>query len=260
VTLRALDLFCGAGGATRGLQLAGFEVTGVDLQEQPRYVGDDFYLGDVLEADPAWIGSFDFVWASPPCQAHTALKGMHNALPHADLIGATRELLIEAAPPAWVIENVEGAPLRDPTLLCGTMFGLGARGAELRRHRLFETSWPVKAPACSHSLAPVIHVRDRRRPGGSQNVPRSDWSAEAGREAMGVDWMTLQELSLAIPPAYSEFIARSWLAARSASRQDGEYRFIRADEVEAWTGRGWEAVADMGDVHYHRVIMKGPEA
>lgn len=136
---RALDLFCGAGGATKGLQLAGFHVTGVDIKPQPRYVGDAFVRMDALQAD---AGEFDFIWASPPCQAHTSMKTMHNARPHVDLIPATRALLQASGRP-YVIENVEGAPLIHPILLCGTMFDLGCDGAELRRHRLFECSFPI---------------------------------------------------------------------------------------------------------------------
>jgi site-specific DNA-cytosine methylase len=55
---RALDLFCCAGGASMGLARAGFIVTGVDVEEQSEYPLD----------------GFDFIWASPPCQAFTAYK------------------------------------------------------------------------------------------------------------------------------------------------------------------------------------------
>ena len=102
-------------------------------------------------------------------------------------------------------------------MLCGTAFRLGAEGRELQRHRLFETSFPVTAPPCRHSGRPVLgiygaHVRDRRRPIGKNHVSGSNLPITVGREAMGIDWMTGAELSEAIPPAYSYFVAQAWLA------------------------------------------------
>ena len=154
---RALDLFCGAGGATHGMQQAGFHVTGVDIRPQPRYCGDSFVRWDALEYGDV-AGCFDFIWASPPCQAHTSLNGMHNAKEHADLIPQTRWLLKESGRP-YVIENVEGAPLRNPFTLCGTMFGLGTEcGVELHRHRIFEANFRRDAAR----LQPHGRTRHRR--------------------------------------------------------------------------------------------------
>jgi DNA (cytosine-5)-methyltransferase 1 len=216
--MRALDLYCGAGGATRGLQDAGFHVTGVDLYAQPRYIGDRFILADALSLTAEFIASFDFVWSSPPCQALSTMRHVHNALPHVNPIPQTRAQLIAAGKP-YVIENVEGARewLIDPIMLCGTAFGLGAANRELQRHRLFETSFPVTAPSCRHSGRPVLgvyggHVRDRRPPVGKNHVSGSNLPITVGWEAMGIDWMTGAEISEAIPPAYSHFVARAWLA------------------------------------------------
>ena len=216
--LRALDLFCGAGGATRGLQRAGFHVTGVDLVASPRYCGDGFLKRNALDLWPSFLSRFDFIWASPPCQAHTSLKAMHNAKAHADLIPATRALLKASGKP-YVIENVEGAPLENAFTLCGTMFELGAAGAELRRHRIFETSFPVSAPTCQHGGGPVIgiyggHVRNRTRSRGDRG--QRDFTPAEGAAAMELRGLTLAELSQAIPPAYSEFIARQWLSLSAA--------------------------------------------
>jgi DNA (cytosine-5)-methyltransferase 1 len=100
--LCALDLFCGAGGATRGLQLAGFHVTGIDSKPQPRYIGDAFIQADALNS-PVDLRRFDFIWASPPCQAFTALRHlqttMHGPKDYPNLIPQTRELLNRAGVP-----------------------------------------------------------------------------------------------------------------------------------------------------------------
>lgn len=233
---RALDLYCKAGGATRGLQQAGFHVTGVDIESQPRYVGDEFHQADALTFP---LDGFDFIWASPPCQAHTALKTMYNAKPHADLIPATRKRLEAwsgALQPSservrvWVMENVVGAPLGMGIQLCGTSFGLGVSNAELRRHRHFESNVVLFGLPCQHGtskyfqheITSVIgvyggHARNRTRTigiygEGARDSRRKfdkgqpDFDVEDARIAMGIEWMTIAELSQAIPPAYAKFI------------------------------------------------------
>lgn len=244
---RALDMFCCAGGTTRGLQLAGFHVTGIDIRKQPRYCGDAFVQADALNP-PFDIREFDFIWASPPCQAHTKLRFMPNARQHSDLIPETRAMLMEAGVP-YAIENVEDAPLGESgnlIMLCGTMFGLQTAdgSAELWRHRLFETSFPiVLRPPCQHRSAALGvyggHVRDRCRKvltvvghtpvdntarsekrraitvtghtaqtNTVRNRVRQTFTLADAKAAMGIDWMTMAGLSQAIPPAYSEFIGR----------------------------------------------------
>jgi DNA (cytosine-5)-methyltransferase 1 len=204
---RLLDLFCCAGGAAMGYHQAGFDVVGVDVRPQPRYPFE-FIQADCLTLDPAFIASFDAVHASPPCQAYTAMKTMPDARPHLDLIPATRALLEESGQP-YVIENVSGAPLIHPMRLCGSMFDLSAKGAQLRRHREFETNFYIHLPfrTCRHS-SPTIGIygegcRDSRRK-YDKTIP--EFTVVDGREAMGMPWATLAELCEAIPPAYTRFI------------------------------------------------------
>ena len=222
---RLLDLFCGAGGAGMGYSRAGFDVVGVDINPQPRYPFE-FIQGDAMTFP---LEGFDAIHASPPCQAYTPLRAMWNAREHANLVAPTRERLMATGLP-YVIENVPGAPMTNPMVLCGSMFGLGTGDAELRRHRLFEV-WPVfiLTPACGHGQRPLTagvyghaggsstreknkprvigvyggHGRDRRRRTNTEG-----FSTEERREAMGIDWMTGNELSQAIPPAYTEYIGR----------------------------------------------------
>jgi DNA (cytosine-5)-methyltransferase 1 len=225
-TFRVLDLFCGAGGAAMGLHRAWpeAEIVGVDIAPQPRYPFT-FVQGDAMTYP---LEGFDFIWASPPCQAFTAMKSMPNAKEHENLLTPTRERLLSLGDCTFVIENVPGAPLNSGSvMLCGTMFGLGvsAAGAELRRHRWFEASFHFLAPGCRHSAPRVCgvyggHGRDHRRVhpltvgvyGNAGGRSRRDgtqmFSTEQRKEAMGIEWMNGEELSQAIPPAYSEYIAK----------------------------------------------------
>ena len=215
--MRALDLFCGAGGATKGLQRAGFHVTGVDIKPQPRYCGDAFVQADALKyaADPLLIDEFDFIWASPPCQAYCGMTQINKAKgiikDHPRLVEPVRDMLRAAGAP-YCIENVPGAPLIDPVMLCGSMFKL-----KVWRHRLFECNFPMFTPQCRHALAknPIAVYGDHPLQPGDKTyrVNRARNLAE-GADAMGIDWMDWRTLTQSIPPAYSEFIARAWLAQR----------------------------------------------
>lgn len=204
VTLRALDLFCGAGGASMGLHRAGYEVTGVNINPQPnypfRFIQKDAFLW--LET-PGAPEVYDLIWASPPCQAFTAYKRRPGHVePCADVIPLTREYL-QAVKTPWIMENVEGSTLRNHCMLCGSMFGL-----DVRRHRLFETSFPVLTPQCSHELQRGSYPQATNRANRRKTVEVGVWRIplDMQQRAMGVDWMTREELSQAVPPAYSEFL------------------------------------------------------
>jgi DNA (cytosine-5)-methyltransferase 1 len=213
---RILDLFCGAGGAAMGYNRAGFEVVGVDIVNQPNYPFE-FHQADAL---PFPQGAFDVIHASPPCQAFTAYQRTGAVGKYPDLIAATRARLMTSGVPA-VIENVVGAPLLDPVMICGTMFD---PPMEIQRHRLFETNWGLRHPdwPCRHKL----NGRGRYPGGGSvrqtgsstglvrRTVEIGSWDIPLAKqqEVMGVDWMTLPELSESIPPVYTEFIGHQLMA------------------------------------------------
>jgi DNA (cytosine-5)-methyltransferase 1 len=194
---RLLDLFCGAGGAGMGYHRAGFEVVGVDINSQPNYPFE-FHQADAL----IWpLEGFDAIHASPPCQAFSDLRHRTDG-EYPDLVAATRERLLLTGVP-YVIENVEGAPLINPVRLCGSAFGLGANGRQLRRHRLFESNVPIMVPSCQHRGQPVGVYGTG---GGGQMTRGYKGTPEEYREAMEIDWATRAEIAQAIPPIYAVFI------------------------------------------------------
>ena len=196
-----LDLFCGAGGAGMGYHRAGFEIVGVDNRPMPRYPFE-FHQADALEYLAAHGHEFNAIHASPPCQDFIPtipeLHGTGHFLPD------TRELLLKIGKP-WVIENIPGAPMRADFRLCGCMFKL----PRLRRQRLFETSWNGFAllPSCHHPEHP-ISVTGHGIPSANfyRDKLKGPEFGRLARLAMGIDWMTRDELSQAIPPAYTEWI------------------------------------------------------
>lgn len=205
--MRLLDLFSGAGGAAMGYHRAGYEVIGVDIEPQPRYPFE-FVQADALGflRTVKW-GDYDLIHASPPCQGYSRmrhlpwLKGKEWPL----LIEPVRKLLLKIGTP-YVIENVEGAPLHDPVILCGTMFGL-----KCYRHRLFECSeWLLRLPHREHRevIGAGRMLKGRLQTSETGFVSMVRGNADAAREAFGCSWMSAYEVSQAVPPAYTEWIGR----------------------------------------------------
>lgn len=223
--MRLLDLFCGAGGCAVGYSRAGFtEIVGVDSRPQPRYPFT-FVQADALEYLAEHGREFDAIHASPPCQGYSRLrhlpwlKGKDWPL----LIEPCRELL-DSTGKAWVMENVEDAPL-DGVILCGRMFRLPTY-----RHRRFESSVFLMQP--SHGTHRKVigkgrMLNDRRKAGSLNNGSRKgSWGLSEivtvaggqflkaqGERALGIDWMSKSELAQAIPPAFTEFVGRQLLSA-----------------------------------------------
>lgn len=226
MAIRILDLFCGAGGCSvgyhRAFTAAGYdvEITGVDIAPQKHYPYR-FIQADAMTF-PLTPGKWDFVHASCPCQEFSVSRFLRDAVhPHATkwakLLTPTYERLRSYVGVPWVIENVEPAPMPESVVLCGSMFGL-----PLRRHRRFSSNALLFAPrACLHTPGFVNVIGGKTRGYGDMRTTQLYQAGNGsmrrrekclpkriGQNAMGIDWMTLDEMSEAIPPVFTEFIGR----------------------------------------------------
>jgi DNA (cytosine-5)-methyltransferase 1 len=198
---KLLDLYCGGGGASYGYELAGWDVTGVDNIPQPKYRGK-FVQADALDYLMAHYHEFDAIHASPPCQKYTKAGVQFRAYgkEYPDLIGPTRDLLKTTGLP-YVIENVPDAPLHNPILLCGTMFGI-----RTYRHRLFESNIELKQPEHPEHVAPNAKMGRRVREGEYIQYVGHFTGLKMVQDMTGLHWLGVRELAQSIPPQYAEFL------------------------------------------------------
>lgn len=216
------DGFCGASGAGKGYENAGWHTVGCDIDPKPlRHNPHECYQGDVLTVldtlldGGMWHGyrlsDFQAIHCSPPCQEYTVLRARHPEKHYPDLIMPTRERLLTSGK-AWIIENVIHAPLNYGVMLCGGMFGL-----RTYRHRRFESSHLIFQP--SHPRHTVRTATKQRRAAWDAGMNVSITGSVGtylAREAMGIDWMTSDGLSQAIPPAYTHWLGVQLLRAIGA--------------------------------------------
>ena len=216
--MKMIDLYCCAGGAAMGYHQAGFdEIIGVDIVDRPNYPFE-FVKMDALEfLRTADLSDVSFIHASPPCQCYSKLKHLSGNVEkweetHVDLVAPTREALIKTGKP-FVIENVEGSPLINPIKLYGSQFP----NLYTQRPRLFESNISLKEPVnqkvkhktgklgygpAEDGFITVAGIRPQR--GMNEVQTRLYYGFALG----GIDWMSLEELTQAIPPAYTEFIGK----------------------------------------------------
>jgi DNA (cytosine-5)-methyltransferase 1 len=234
---KLLDLYCGEGGAAMGYHRAGFDVFGVDVRRDAlRYYPFPHHRGDALSYLDKRGHEFDAIHASPPCKVHTALTSalaaddfdsmLFPVSTHSDLIPQTRAAVRATGLP-YVIENVPGAPLESPLVLCGSQFDLGVdcedEWRQLRRHRLFESNMSLTPPGrCAHRGDAIGVYGLGGRTGGRWQTPGRRGAYQGtlneARLAIGAPWMSRAGLSQSIPPAYTEHIGLQLLAAeRSAA-------------------------------------------
>lgn len=207
-TPRLLDLFCGCGGCSVGYALAGFHVTGVDVNPQP-YYPFEFIQSDVFKLDYDFFLSFDVIHASPPCQAYTraAATIRKQGKQYPDLYLPTKRLL-EAVGKPYIIENVVGSPAKG-IRLTGDMFGLG-----VLRERIFESNIPL---VCDLPRQKVGSVKTGEYVTVAGSHGRRRWA-----DAMGIQWADTKGIRQAIPPAFTEYIGKQVYEQRRASVTNDE--------------------------------------
>jgi len=206
---RLLDLFCGQCGAGWGYHLAGFDVTGVDIRPMELVPPDiRFVHGDAIEYLRAHGHEYDYIHASPVCRAHTVAR---NSAPvryqHTDYIPPLRAALAalwaDGHHIPYVIENVIGAPLIDPVMLCGAMFGLPTY-----RHRIFEFGGVPRPDSPAHPLhvARTAPMGRKPRPGEFWSIAGNFSGVDEAAQAMGMPWANQDGVRQAIPPAYTWWV------------------------------------------------------
>src|SRR3990167_2215810 len=198
--LKILDAYCGDGGASMGYYQAGFdEIVGIDVTPHPRYPFK-FIQADAIEYITEHGHGYDAIHTSPPCQHYSpsTRQWRKAGYVYVDLVDMTRTVLVSLGLP-YVIENVMDAPLLNPVVLYGEMFGIN-----IRRDRKFETNFPL--PLVGPPLVRQRPIKMGRKPQAEDVVqPAGHFSGvEYVKQQMGINWMTSAGLSQAIPPCYTK--------------------------------------------------------
>lgn len=204
--MRLLDLYCGEGLAAWGYwKSARFsEIVGVDINPNMRTrYAFDFICGDALMLDYDFLMGFDFIHASPPCQAYSKATPKQYRANHMRLIAATH-LMLHAAGKPYVIENVEGSgkELKPNLVMNGHAFGL-----PLERRRYFYVSL-LKKPQRKISSGHVSHHLH------GDPVRRDEVIAVMGLNVISphrLKLMTKDGMLQGIPPVMTKYIAESVL-------------------------------------------------
>lgn len=202
----------------------------MDITDRPNYPFR-MHRADALEHLAHLIASggvarYAMVHASPPCQHGCALTvGTNHSRgwggTHADLVAPTRDLLEQTGLP-YVIEQPNGrAKIRKDLTLCGEMFGLG-----VIRHRNFELGgWTTPRPAHLPHRGRVSGWRHGEKHTGPYVAAYGSGGGKPSvselQQAMGITWTNVRnELTEAIPPAYTHWIGRAFLTARTDTLPD----------------------------------------
>ena len=122
---RAVDLFCGTGGFSRGAHAAGFNVAaGFDIDPiltssfKTNFPDTNLVLRDLSRVSGGDLvrhagGPIDLIFGGPPCQGFSAIGRRRKDDVRRTLVSHFFRLVAEARPRAFVMENVQGLAYRD---------------------------------------------------------------------------------------------------------------------------------------------------
>ncbi len=206
---KLLDLYCCQGVCGFGFEQAGFDVTGVDIESQPKHPGK-FIQSDAIEYLLEHGHKYDYIHASPPCQEHSTASMQFRIAgkEYPNLISATRAALISTGKP-WDIENVPNAPLINPVTLCGAMFGL-----PFYRHRLFETNWGLNQPLHLAHVAKNAKMGRAIKPGEFIQFVGHFSGVQYVRDLLQTPWADQYGLAQCVPPQYTKYIGTQFFKTK----------------------------------------------
>lgn len=213
------------------------QVTRATIDPRPnaysRVVEADLSAPDELPFDE---GQFDLAVLHPPCTAY-------SDMPDADKDGDAPRLVPEAREIGqryadhYVLENKPAAPLHDPVVLEGRMFGL-----PIRYERAFETSFPVDQPARNARLGQPAETSPFFY---SERTP-AWWRAAKG--GIAGDYPKEHLAKNALPLPFVHHLLRAWLDATEASDGVSDYSDYDA-EMDAQRGReANQSLTEFGEV------------
>lgn len=115
MTMRSLELFSGAGGMAKGLELAGFDhAQFVEFNKhacnslRENFDPNSVFCGDVRDFDFGQLDDIDLVAGGPPCQPFS-MAGKHMAYDDArDMFPYAAKAVSHYHPKAFIFENVKG--------------------------------------------------------------------------------------------------------------------------------------------------------